>query len=125
MNYSTALSAAEKEQYCEALTAELVELRKRLGQTQEETELISGISRVTLSQIESGRSHMSWLHFVALMHMFTQNQETKELLYVRGILDEKLLRTYQRRQPGERPEFNVEIGVEPEPKQDSAPFAEE
>ena len=56
------LSAEEKKAYCDRLTAVLVELRKRLGQTQEEMESTSGISRVTLSQIESGRSRMSWLH---------------------------------------------------------------
>ena len=53
------LSAEEKKAYCDRLTAVLVELRKRLGQTQEEMESTSGISRVTLSQIESGRSRMS------------------------------------------------------------------
>ena len=103
------LSAEEKQRYCDRLTEELVELRKRMGQTQEEMESISGISRVTLSQIESGRSHMSWLHFAALMHMFTQNQDTKELLFVRGILDERLLLAYQGRLPGERVDFNAEI----------------
>ena len=109
MKKTVSLSAAEKTRYCDMLTAELVELRKRLGQTQEELESISGISRVTLSQIESRRSRMSWLHFASLMQMFTQNQETKELLYVRGILDERLLQVYQHRSPEEEPEFNADV----------------
>ena len=109
MKKSVVLSAGEKKQYCDRLTRELVELRKRLGQTQEELESISGISRVTLSQIESRRSRMSWLHFASLMQMFTQNQETKELLYVRGILDERLLQVYQHRSPEEEPEFNADV----------------
>jgi len=109
MKKTVSLSAEEKTRYCDRLTEELVELRKRLGQTQEELESISGISRVTLSQIESGRSRMSWLHFAALMQMFTQNQETKELLYVRGILDERLLQVYQHRLPEEEPEFNADV----------------
>lgn len=103
------LSAEEKKAYCDRLTAVLVELRKRLGQTQEEMESTSGISRVTLSQIESGRSRMSWLHFTALMQLFVQNQESKELLYVRGILDERLLRAYQYLSPEETPEFNTAV----------------
>lgn len=112
MKNSAELSADEKKHYCDRLTEELVELRKRLGQTQEELEAISGISRVTLSQIESGRCRMSWLHFTSLMEMFSQNQETKELLFVRGILDERLLRVYQHVRPGERPEYNA---IVPEP----------
>lgn len=108
MKYRIELSAKEKQAYCDRLTVMLVELRKRLGQTQEEMENTSGISRVTLSQIESGRSRMSWLHFAALMQLFIQNQESKELLYVRGILDERLLRAYQHLQAEEMPEFNFE-----------------
>ena len=108
MKYRIELSAEEKQAYCDRLTVMLVELRKRLGQTQEEMENTSGISRVTLSQIESGRSRMSWLHFAALMQLFIQNQESKELLYVRGILDERLLRAYQHLQAEEMPEFNFE-----------------
>ena len=100
------LEAEEKRNYCTRLTGELVGLRKRLGLTQEELEEISGISRVTLSQIESGRSMMSWLHFSALMHMFMQNRETKEQLYANGILDESLLRAYQQLKADEMPEFN-------------------
>ncbi len=109
MRKSTGLSAVERKHYCDRLTEELVGLRKRLGQTQEEMEAVSGISRVTLSQIESGRSQMSWLHFASLMQMFTQNQETKEILFARGILDETLLRAYQNKPPEEAPEFNADI----------------
>lgn len=109
MKDSFGLNAEVKKAYCEKLTSVLVELRKRLGQTQEETEATSGISRVTLSQIESGRSRMSWLHFTALMHLFVQNQDTKELLYVRGVLDARLLRLFQRLSPEDAPEFNPEV----------------
>ena len=109
MKKNAVLTAAEKKHYCERLTEELVELRKKLGQTQEEMESVSGISRVTLSQIESRRSQMSWLHFTSLMHVFTQNQDTKELLFVRGILDERMLQVYQNRAPGEKVEYNTDL----------------
>ena len=109
MKYSIGLSAEEKKAYCNRLTAELVRLRKRLGLTQEELEETSGISRVTLSQIESGRSSMSWLHFASLMQLFTQNQETKELVYACGLLDDRLLRTYQQLEPEEQPDYDQRI----------------
>lgn len=107
------LSESEKTEYCKRLTEELAVLRKRLGQTQEELESVCGISRVTLSQIESGRCRMSWLHFASLMQVFTQNREVKELLYVRGLMDERLLRAYQHLPLWEDPDFNAEI---PEPE---------
>ena len=116
MRNGIVLSAEEQKAYCGRLTAVLVELRKRLGQTQEEMESISGISRVTLSQIESGRSRMSWLHFTALMQLFVQNQETKELLYIRGILDERLLRVYQQLTPEEAPEYNPAVAEQQFPR---------
>lgn len=114
MSDSIGFGEEEKRAYSDRLTGMLVELRKRLGQTQEEMENTSGISRVTLSQIESGRSRMSWLHFTALMQVFVQNQESKELLYVRGILDERLLRAYQHLTAQETPEFNP-VTSEPYP----------
>ena len=106
------LGAAEKREYCERLTSVLAELRKRLGRTQDELEVISGISRITLSQIESGRSKMSWLHFAALMLVFSQYRETKELLYLRSVLDERLLRAYQHRLPTEPLDFSVKVEEE-------------
>lgn len=96
MGSAVFLAQEEKEALCAAMTKYLVELRGRLGKTQEEMENASGISRVTLSQIESGRAKMSWLHFASLMQMFSQNQECKELLYVRGILNDRLLSFFQR-----------------------------
>ena len=113
MKTNAVLSETEKKHYCGMLTVELVELRNKLGLTQEEMEYVSGISRVTLSQIESGRSHMSWLHFVSLMLVFTQNQDTKEILFVRRILDERLLRAYQNLQPEETVDYNARVKEQP------------
>ena len=93
------------------MTKHLVELRSRLGKTQEEMESASGVSRVTLSQIESGRAKMSWLHFTSLMQIFTQNHECKELLMVRRILDERLLSNL-RQDTSEMDDFNIEVPEE-------------
>ena len=111
MNTAFFLSQKEKEAYCEAMMKYLVELRDRIGKTQEEMENASGISRVTLSQIESGRTKMSWLHFTSLMQIFTQSQECKELLLVRNILDDRILSFFQCG-PSEVHDFNVEVPEE-------------
>lgn len=108
MNAAVFLSQKEKKVFCDAMTEHLVELRGRLGKTQEEMENASGISRVTLSQIESGRAEMSWIHFTSLMEMFSQSQECKELLFVRNILNDKLLAFFQCG-PMEEKDFNVEV----------------
>lgn len=82
-------------------------LRIRLGMTQEELGKVSGVSRVTISQIESGRTKMNWLHFSALMMVCTADRQAKEYLYASGMLDEPLLRFYQ--VGNEKPQLNVTI----------------
>ena len=54
MRNGIVLNEEEQKSYCDRLTAVLAELRKRLGQTQEEMESTSGISR--LSRTRSPRS---------------------------------------------------------------------
>ncbi len=95
MKKETMMSKEQKESYCVKLTGLLPLLRSRLGMTQEELGRVSGVSRVTISQIESGRAKMNWLHFTALMMVCTEDRHAKELLYVRGLLDETLLSFYQ------------------------------
>ncbi len=105
MKAENVLNHGQKEKYCKRLTELLPLLRTRLGMTQEELGKVSGVSRVTISQIESGRAKMNWLHFTALMLVCTADRNTKELLYVRGLLDEQLLRFYQ--VMNAQPELNV------------------
>jgi len=85
----------KKSDYCARLTALLPEIRGRLGMTQEELGNVSGVSRVTISQIESGRANMNWLHFTALLMVCFSDRNAKELLYAKGLLDPDLLRFYQ------------------------------
>ena len=95
MKDNCSLDVGAKEAYCSRLTELLPLLRSRLGMTQEELGKVSGVSRVTISQIESGRARMNWLHFTALMLICIADRDAKELLYVRGMLDDTLLRFYQ------------------------------
>ena len=101
------LTREQKEDYCRRMTDLLPILRGRLGMTQEELGLISGVSRVTISQIESGRAKMNWLHFSALMMVCIADRNSKELLYVRGLLDNNLLRFYQ--VSSDVPQLNVTV----------------
>ena len=101
------LNREQKEAYCRQMTALLPLLRSRLGMTQEELGMISGVSRVTISQIESGRAKMNWLHFSALMLVCIADRNSKELLYVRGLLDDRLLRFYQ--VDSDQPQLNITV----------------
>ncbi len=107
MKAENVLNQKKKEAYCSKLTELLPLLRARLGMTQEELGKVSGVSRVTISQIESGRAKMNWLHFSALMMVCTADRNAKELLYVRGMLDDALLRFYQVN--SDHPQLNVVV----------------
>lgn len=101
------LNRERKEVYCARLTELLPLVRGRLGMTQEELGMVSGVSRVTISQIESGRAKMNWLHFTALMMICFSERNTKELLYSKGLLDPELLGFYQVSM--REPELNVTV----------------
>ena len=110
MKAENALNQKKKGAYCSKLTELLPLLRARLGMTQEELGKVSGVSRVTISQIESGRAKMNWLHFSALMMVCTADRNAKELLYVHGMLDDALLRFYQVN--SDHPQLNVVVPPE-------------
>lgn len=77
---------AEKEVLIEKLTSELVILRARAKITQEETAKAIGVSRQTYSQIESGKSKMSWTMYMALLFFFFSMDSTNKLLDTLEIL---------------------------------------
>ena len=107
MKAENTLTSDQKEEYCRKMTELLPLLRGRLGMTQEELGKVSGVSRVTISQIESGRAKMNWLHFSALMMVCTSDRNAKELLYVRKLLNNDLLRFYQ--VSGTTPQLNIVV----------------
>ncbi len=89
------LTKEEKREHCKKLTQHLIDIRIRLGMTQEELGHVCGISRVTISQIESGHVKMNWLHFNAIMFVCIANKSLKEYLFANGMFDDKLLCFYQ------------------------------
>ena len=72
------LSAAEKKAMCEEMTTHLPKIRKLLSLTQADLGNLTGLSRVTISQIESGKVQMTWLHLNAIMFICTVNRRSKE-----------------------------------------------
>ena len=106
MKKGTQLTQEDRNRYCGMMSEFLPDIRKRLGMTQEELENACGVSRVTLSQIESNRGKMNWLHFTALLQVCCENRDTKELLFARGLLDRRLLSFYQG-----VPEEDVEVNL--------------
>lgn len=80
-----------KEILIEQLAEHLDILRKRARLTQEETAKAIGISRQTYCQIENKNGVMSWNVYMALMMLFSNKPETKELLSVLKIEPEKVV----------------------------------
>ena len=63
-----------------ALTKELPVLRKMSGLTQKDLANIIGVSRQTITNIESGASKMKWSLFLAIMLIFDLDNNTSEYL---------------------------------------------
>lgn len=62
------------------LAKELPVLRKMAGLTQAELAGILGVSRQTITNIESGASRMKWPVFLAIMFVFNLDTSTSEYL---------------------------------------------
>ena len=106
------LSAAEKKAMCEEMTAHLPKLRKLLSLTQADLGNLTGLSRVTISQIESGKVKMTWLHLNAIMFICTVNQRSKEYFYANNLLGPRYLQFVQGKDENIPPDFNVTVRTE-------------
>jgi len=76
------------------LTENLPVLRAKLKISQAELAEKIGVTRQTLTAIESGKREMTWATFVALTLLFMQNKTTKELLPVVNVYTEELKRFF-------------------------------
>ena len=81
----------EKNQYIQCMTRLLPELRITAGNSQEELANIIGVSRQTLSSIESGKRKLSWPTFLALVLYFLSNPKTQEMLSESEAYPEKVI----------------------------------
>ena len=64
----------------DTLTKELPVLRKMTGLTQKDLAGILGVSRQTITNIESGSGRMKWALFLAIMFLFDLDHNTSEYL---------------------------------------------
>ncbi len=103
------LSADEKENICVEFTAHMPKLRKLLNLTQEELGGMSGLSRVTISQIESGKVKLTWLHLNAILFICFSNLRTKEYIYANKLLGPLYLRYMQGLDRKDLPDLNADI----------------
>lgn len=62
------------------LTSELSILRAKAKITQEELAGAIGISRQTYSQIECGKTRMSWSTYLSLLFFYSSNKSTSKLM---------------------------------------------
>lgn len=84
------LSQKDKIQLCSNMSANLSLLRSKLGISQKQLACVVGISRQTVSLLESGQRELTWKLFLALLLIFLYNSETKPLLFTYEIFTTKL-----------------------------------
>ena len=68
---------------------ELPAIRAKLGISQAELAERVGVTRQTLSAIETGRREMSWTLFMAMLAFFENNRESLSQLSLIGFFDDK------------------------------------
>lgn len=76
--------------YTQLMAQNLPMLRTCLGLSQLNLAEIIGVTRQTISAIESGTRKLSWGNFISLLFVFTQNEQTLLLLKTLGIYTEEL-----------------------------------
>lgn len=106
------LTAADKKEMCLLLTAQLPKIRKLLSLTQADLGNLTGLSRVTISQIESGKVKMTWLHLNAIMFICSVNLRSKEYFYANNLLGPKFLQFAQGKDENIPPDVNVTVRKE-------------
>ena len=80
----------DRQHYAQLMAQKLPTLRAQLGLSQAELANILGVTRQTLSAVESGAREMTWGNFISLLYIFTQNEETIPLLEALGIYTPEL-----------------------------------
>jgi len=70
----------EKNNLMNLMAKNLAVFRTKLGASQEDVAIRLGLTRQTISALESGQREMTWSVFLALVLLFFRNQETKRML---------------------------------------------
>ena len=80
----------DRQQYAQLMIRNLLVLRAQFGPSQTELANILGVTRQTLSAVESDAQELTWGNFVSLLHVFTQNEESISLMEALGIYTPEL-----------------------------------
>jgi len=86
----TILSSEQRQQLMQTLARNLSVFRAKLNASQDDLAERLGVTRQTVSAIESGQRDMTWTVFLALILIFFRNQETKRLLVALEIYTPRL-----------------------------------
>ncbi len=85
------IDEVQKKILIEKLTDNLPVLRAKLGISQGELAEKIGITRQTLTAIESGKREMTWTMFLAFLMVFTKNEVSNDLLIMYNIYTKDLV----------------------------------
>ena len=78
---------ASRERLIAQLTDELPAIRARLSISQDQLASRAGISRQTVSLIETRKQTMTWVTFMAMLALFENNRESLSQLSLLGFFD--------------------------------------
>lgn len=88
------ISEQQKAEVINNMTKNLVALRTMLHLTQTQLAEMMGITRQSLVLYETGKRSMTWNTYLSLLFIFTQRQETNNLLSIMGIYPDELKEIY-------------------------------
>ena len=79
-----------KQELCRIMALNLPTLRTKADLSQEKLAERIGLSRQTISSVESGKRELQWNVFITLALFFQNDDEIRTLMSAIGIIDEKL-----------------------------------
>ena len=79
-----------RDKYTQLMVRHLPTLRRSLRLTQTDLSKLLGVTRGTVTNIENGRTPLSWCMFIALLGIFKNDREALEMMKVFGIVTPEL-----------------------------------
>lgn len=72
----------KREELTNRMVSNLVVLRTMLQLTQDELAGLLGMTRQTLTMIETGKRKMTWTVYLALVYIFSRSPDTRKLMEI-------------------------------------------
>ena len=83
-------NSLDRDKYTALMSQNLQILRLKANLSQEDLANLLGVTRQTISAIETGQRTMSWTVFLALFLLFLNNKDTKQLMIALGIYTKEI-----------------------------------